>query len=298
MASSDFTLVSALPEGYKLDKGRYTLKKPLGQGLLGITYSGWDEKLNRAVIVKEFFPPGASREGAKVCFPDSEAYHQMKRKFVEEMRIISPIKQKSIIEVYDIVEEEAGTYAILEPMKGKPMSEVVAKKSLPGEAALYYFWDLLKVLDVLHKKGILHRHILPYHIYLEEWRAILTEFGAARFFVAQKTRRLTQYLSPGFSPVEEYYADSTATPITYAADFYGLGASFYYALTQKIPTDAPTRLMKNEKLPHLRELRRDISLALADCVMWCLELYPENRPQSAAAIMQKLPPPPSKPSLV
>ncbi|MEN2993711.1 MAG: protein kinase, partial [Bacteroidia bacterium] len=185
----------------------------------------------------------------------------MKRKFIDEMKIISPIRQKSIIEVYDIVEEDTGTYAVLEPMKGKRMSDVVAKKPLSGEAALYYLWDMLKALDVLHKRGIFHRHILPYHIYLEEWRAVLTEFGAARFFVAQTTRRLTQYLSPGFSPLEEY-TDSLSTTITYAADLYGLGATFYYALTQQVPTDAPTRLLKKEKqkLAHLRELRRDIPL--------------------------------------
>lgn len=301
MGYPDSLELLALPRGHKVGGGRYTLQEPLGRGILGITYKAWDEKLARSVIVKEFFPHGTIREGVKISFPDSSAYEQMKKKFIDEMRIISTIKHKSIIEVYDLIEESSGVYSVLESMKGKRLGDVVIKKPLSGEAALYYFWDLLRALEVLHKRGVLHRHILPYHIYLEEWRAVLTEFGAARYFVAQKTRNLTRYVSAGFSPLEEYIELSdSATSITYAADFYALGACFYYGLTQQVPSDAPTRLMSKDRdtLKHLRELRRDIPLALADAIMWCLEVMPEARPQKAEDLMNRLPPPPPKPSWV
>ena len=37
-------------------QNRYTLGKVLGQGGFGITYIAWDQKLERAVAVKEYMP--------------------------------------------------------------------------------------------------------------------------------------------------------------------------------------------------------------------------------------------------
>lgn len=44
-----------LIEGTLLQEGKYRIEGILGQGGFGITYLGWQTRLNRRVAIKEFF---------------------------------------------------------------------------------------------------------------------------------------------------------------------------------------------------------------------------------------------------
>ena len=47
-----------LSAGTCLDHGKYNIAYVLGNGGFGITYCGFDVKLQRKVAIKEFFPKG------------------------------------------------------------------------------------------------------------------------------------------------------------------------------------------------------------------------------------------------
>ena len=67
-----------LAEGAILD-GRYEVRRVIGRGGFGITYEVTDQRLERAVAIKELFPPSAVRHGRRGwsawggCFSESGA---------------------------------------------------------------------------------------------------------------------------------------------------------------------------------------------------------------------------------
>lgn len=66
-------LVDALPPGTLL--GHYRLQSAASRGGFGVLYRAWDEKLNRAVAVKECFPASICRRDADTgaVLPHSES---------------------------------------------------------------------------------------------------------------------------------------------------------------------------------------------------------------------------------
>ena len=65
--------MDALPPGTLL--GHYRLQEAASRGGFGVLYRAWDEKLNRAVAVKECFPASICRRDADTgaVLPHSES---------------------------------------------------------------------------------------------------------------------------------------------------------------------------------------------------------------------------------
>ena len=67
---------------------------------------------------------------------------------------------------------------------------------------------------------MLYRDIKPENIFITENQTpVLIDFGAARRAVGQKSRPLTQILTPPFAPIEQYHSCDVFLP---ALDLYSL----------------------------------------------------------------------------
>ena len=84
----------------------------------------------------------------------------------------------------------------------------------------------------------------PDNIYITNDGTVkLLDFGAARYSLGDKSRSLDVVLKHGYAPREQYSRHGRQGPYT---DVYALGATFYYALTGRLPPDSIDRQDEDE----------------------------------------------------
>jgi serine/threonine protein kinase len=239
---------NALPIGYEI--GNFRIEKILGQGGFGITYLARDEKLDRNLAIKEYFPSEFSkREDDNSVYPQSQneedAYRWGLERFLNEGKTLAKFKHPNIVRVIDYLEYNNTAYIIMEYEHGRDLQSILKeRKKLDLEETLNIFLPLLNGLSLVHKEGFIHRDIKPANIFIREnGSPVLIDFGSARQGMATKTKTLTTLVSPGYAPFEQYNADSSSKQGPWT-DIYAMGASMYRTLFGRSPLDAVSRAEK------------------------------------------------------
>lgn len=232
-----------LNSGYKLHW--YRIIKVLGQGGFGITYLVEDENLQEQVAIKKYFPSQiASRSNESEVQPLSENnrkdYDWGLGRFIDEARTLTKFRHPAITRVRSVFEENGTAYMVMDFEEGDALDEILkGKKTLPEEQIRAFLLPLIDGLKEVHQVGFIHRDIKPANIIIKKDRAVLIDFGSARQSLNQQTMTLTQLVSPGYAPFEQYQSDSTGQgPWT---DAYALAATMYRAATGITPPQAIDR---------------------------------------------------------
>ena len=281
---------NALPPGATV--GSYRIEKILGQGGFGITYLARDEKLERYVAVKEYFPTEFSRrESDGMVYPQSEDDEQVyawgMERFLDEGKTLAKFKHPNIVRVIDYLEENNTAYILMEYEHGKDLQTILKeKKALSGEEILEIYLPLLDGLSLVHKAGFIHRDIKPANIFIrEDGSPVLIDFGSARQGLATKTRTLTTLVSPGYAPFEQYNADGPGKQGPWT-DIYALGASMYKSLFGRSPLDAVSRAeerVAGRDDPYMTAAlmgEGHYPVRILEAIDMALAFLPEERPQT------------------
>ena len=83
-----------LPSGTYLEQNKYYIERVLGDGGFGITYLGYDVKLQRKVAIKEFYMRGYCyrNPGDPNVYTEAgekrENFEKMKQQYIEEGRVL------------------------------------------------------------------------------------------------------------------------------------------------------------------------------------------------------------------
>ena len=232
--------------GSKL-QDRYIVGKALGNGGFGVTYAAWDKLMERPVAIKEYLPsefstrtPGQTKitvySGDK-----SEQFVDGLSKFIDEARRLAKLTNtEGIVNILDSFEENNTAYIVMELLKGETLSERLKREgSIPADEALTILTPIIRSLETVHKKGIIHRDIAPDNIFLmSDGGAKLIDFGAARFATTTHSRSLTVIIKQGYSPEEQYRSKADQGGYT---DVYSIAATLYRMITGHTPPDALER---------------------------------------------------------
>lgn len=277
---------SALPHGTRLLGGAFAVGAVLGRGGFGITYKGGDLHNRRYVAIKEFFPQGAVRQGHAVA-PSvaAEKYAQSKTDFEREAQTLARFSHPGIVRVLSCFEENNSAYMVMEFLEGPTLAQrITSKNALDEWEVLNLGLRLADALQTVHDAGILHRDVKPANVILARGgHPVLIDFGTARD-LSDATGHMTQIVTPGYAPLEQYAAQARRGPAT---DLYALGATLYHAICGEAPAAATDR-MADVTLPHLRERCPQITPALAEAIMSALELEMARRPTSAREFAARL----------
>ena len=297
------SLDQCLPVGTSLLGGHYRTGRVLGQGGFGVTYQGSDLSMHLPVAIKEFFPSGCFRQGSNLQpgrKNTSQEFAEQRVRFLDEARVLARLNHPGIVRVYMAFEENNTAYMVMEYLRGQTLEARINERGRLGEdEVLVTFQKLADALEVVHgqgSEGILHRDIKPSNIMVTpEGRVVLIDFGAARQFAANLSRAMSQVLTPGYAPLEQYSARARFGP---PVDIYALGATIYHALTGEIPPEAVERSQGVElKPPH--RMCPLVSTRTSDAVMAAMEMVAAHRPQSITDLLGMLksgPPPPNAPT--
>ncbi len=188
--SAGLPSAGGLQAGTKLDSGKFTVGKVLGQGNFGITYLGGDTTLGRSVAIKELFPQGCTRQGTTVHPSGTLAaaeYNANKQRFVDEARVLAQFHHRGIVQVYSIFEENNTAYMVMEFVKGKTLQKLIdTRGQLPEKEVVNYIAQAADALTAIHEAKLLHRDIKPENLMLtEDGRVVLVDFGTACIRVGQ-----------------------------------------------------------------------------------------------------------------
>lgn len=278
---------------------RYIIGKVLGFGGFGVTYIGWDGKLEQKVAIKEYLPgefstrmPGQSQvtifNGEK-----SEQFHDGLKKFVEEAKHLAKFQNEpGIVKIFDSFEENDTAYIVMEYLDGETLTSYLKReKTIPEDQAVAMLMPVMESLQAVHAEGLLHRDIAPDNIFLTKSGEIkLIDFGASRYATTSHSRSLTVIIKPGFSPEEQYRSRGDQGPYT---DVYALAATLYKMITGKTPPDAMERRAKYETqnkdiLEEPHKLNKNISVNRENAILNAMNVRIEDRTPDVAAFIGEL----------
>ena len=228
---------------------RYLVGRVLGQGGFGITYVAFDDQTKSRVAVKEYMPTDfAFRDEGTVNLKLTnsrlqEDFEYGKQQFLQEARTLAEfVGNEHIIGIRDMFEANGTAYFAMEYAEGVNLKQYMLQKGGPLQVyeANRILLPIMEALQWVHSKGIVHRDIAPDNIMIRsDGKAKLIDFGAARYSTGEKSRSLDVVLKHGFAPYEQYSRRGRQGPFT---DVYALAATYYYAVTGKVPPDAVDRM--------------------------------------------------------
>jgi serine/threonine protein kinase len=279
-----------LPIDYKLKS--YTIQKVLGKGGFGITYLAHDENLDQHFAIKEFFLNGYSKrnEDYSLRAEGAQADEMVKwgmDRFVDEANNLRLFKHPNIVKVHSIFRENNTAYIVMQYEQGKALNELLKEnKKFSEEELTDIILPILDGLEVMHNQGFIHRDIKPGNIFIREDNSpVLIDFGSARFAL-EDDKTLTQLVTPGYAPYEQYHGKSDVQgPWT---DIYSLGATLYQIVTGEKLLDSNFRANStsdeafNEMWNDLEKHNNEYSIFFLRAIEHALRNDIKDRPQTVA----------------
>lgn len=240
----------------------YTVERELARGGMGIVFLGHDVALDRPVAIKVLQPELATAEFAE--------------RFIRESRILAKVSHPNVVQVHTVRDRAGLSCYVMDYLPGETLELRLQRGPLTRTEALDLGTDLLAAISAAHKLNWVHRDIKPGNIFLQDDRAVLTDFGVAGPS-GESESGLTgndrvigtrAYMAP------EQLAGKRATE---RSDIYATGAVLYEALTGRPWNEQSTQ-------PEWSGIQGPVARVLRKA----LSFRPEERWPSAALFRQEL----------
>ncbi len=270
----------------KVGGGRYSLRRMLGRGGMGIVWLAQDERLQCEVALK-FLPPGIR------C--DPVALDDLRRETARSQKLTHP----NIVRIHDLYEPEGeDAFISMEYVDGSHLGTVRVQQA---ERVLSWAFleplvpQLCDALDYAHAQGIIHRDLKPANVMLQQTHQLkLADFGIARAITDTMSRSSITQTTGTLLYMSPQQLEGGLPKVT--DDIYGLGATLYELLTGKPPFfagDLPHQV-RNVAVRPLQERLRELNLKnsipghVEEVIMACLTKNESQRPQRAAEVAEWL----------
>ncbi len=259
-------------------KARFILDGLLGRGHMGLVIKATDLKAARAVALKFF--TGAEND-------------RMRQRFLLEGQLLQSIRHPNIVSLFEIGNVGRNLYMVFEYLGGGTLKDVMrAHMRLPPPEAVPIILDCLRGLGACHGYGVIHRDVKPENILFDsERRAKLADLGVAKD--TAKALDLTQTGAIVGTPAYLSPEQATGDNVSVRSDLYSAGVVLYEMLTGHPPFVSENLyqiLTMHCTTPpvSVRTLIAGVPQALSDLVDHLLAKNPDDRPESADAVIRRL----------
>jgi eukaryotic-like serine/threonine-protein kinase len=216
--------IIARPAG-RVVADRYRLRRLLGRGGMGAVWLADDQRLRRPVAVKQQLLTGAVSDKERLA---------ARARLRDEARLTARVGHPGTVRIYDLVEEAADSWIVMEPLGGRTLEATLRDQGpLPVGRATRLGLELLEVLEATHRAGVVHRDVKPGNVQLcAGARVVLTDFGIAATTDGGPgggDGRVSG--SPAYMAPEQIHGGE----IDPASDLFSLGATLYTAVEGRSP---------------------------------------------------------------
>ena len=261
----------------------YRIKRMLGQGGMGEVYLADQTTTGRQVAMKVVAPELMRDEGVR-------------RRFMEEARVMAALEHPNIVTLHTFFEEGGRFFLVMKYIDGESLEDRVEREGpLSVDDAVRVSKAVLLALEYAHSRpqAVIHRDIKPANILLsKDDSVVVMDLGIAKAVGREQLTRTAgivgtyEYMSP------EQIMGGEVGPVT---DIYCFGITLYKMLTGVVPfpqqTDTGIDCMDghrhNAVLP-LVEFRDGLPDWLQSVVEKALAKDPAARFSSAAAMSAEL----------
>ena len=281
--------VEVIPPGYVVAE-RYKVGSQLGKGGMGTVYLAEHLTVGRKVAIKVL-----TREWSE--------NPSVARRFRAEARAASAAGHSNIVEVFDAGELPDGRlYIVMELLEGRNLHEEIdAAGPMEVARACRVIRDVARAIRAAHEVGVVHRDLKPDNVMLarqgregEPDFVKVLDFGiSASTEHSSEEERLTMPGSALGTP--EYMAPEQCRGevATERFDIYALGVILFEVLVGHPPFEHESFVevmaqKGREPAPSVRMFRNDVPNPLVSLVADCLEIDPEDRPDSVSAFLRRL----------
>lgn len=280
----------SLPPGTMLDC--YRIIKLIGSGGFSLIYLAEDEDTHDEVAIKEYLPKRfgqrSGRDPVSVIAEEKRpSFERGRRLFYQEANILARLDHPNIVRVRNCFLANNTSYLVMDYEPGKNLGRYIKKRGggLSTNFLLTVFCPLLDALESIHATNNLHLDIKPSNVHLRPGgNPLLLDFGAV-YHLDNVGQKKAQVITPGFSPVEQYYASEKVGPWT---DVYAIGASLRACIEGKPPPTAVERHAKDELKPAAETFMARYPPHILDAIDWAMRIEPAERPQKASQMRQAL----------
>lgn len=269
--------------------GAYQLIRLLGRGGMGAVYLARHRNLDKQVAIK-LLPALSSQQQDIVA------------RFQREIRASGQLDHPAIVRATDAGEVDGIHFLVMDAIDGLDIGQVCRNL---GPLSIADACEIARQAAVglayAHGKGIVHRDIKPSNLMLDENGQVkILDFGLAQMSLwSDEATQLTTVgqLMGTLDYMAPEQAEGSELP-DQRADIYALGATLYRLLTGRPPLWASRagspieklRLIASHDPPPIESIRGDLPPALTQLVMQMLARDPDQRPQSAEEVAERLAP--------
>ena len=219
-----------------LDFIGYKIIEELGFGGMATVYKATQLKLDRLVVIKTM----------KQALYQDEGFRE---RFVREAKISAKLSHPNIVQIYDVVVHENGSYLSIEYIDGGDLSDRL-KQPIDMKSVFNLVNEISSALDYAHNKNVIHRDVKTKNILVRSNGSfVLADFGIAKAMDmdTQMTMDGTIVGSPKYMSPEQ----ARGHTVDSRSDFYGFGIVLFEVLSGSVPFDGDSSV--SVALKHLNE---------------------------------------------
>jgi serine/threonine protein kinase len=265
--------------------GAYELLEELGRGATGSVYRVQHQKLDRMFAMK-------------VLHKDEAADAHSSERFLREMKTVGKLDHPHIVRATDAGEDQGYQYLVMEFSPGLDVSEILRRVGpLLIQDACEIARQAALGLQHAHQHGVVHRDVKPSNLLLTsegqvkllDLGLVAVRHGSSPGDLERNPRGTADYMAP-----EQW---TNYPHVDERADLYSLGCALFKMLSgvapfQPLPEESASKMQAHlsAAIPRLSALRVGVATELEQLIVRLLAKRPEDRYQTAAALLSDLTP--------